>query len=130
MPNRSQAPADKTCERCGRRITWRKKWARDWDQVRYCSQSCRSGNRTTDAELDDFLLTLIAAQPRRRVDVLGEIDARVVRAGLATSAEVREQVRRSARRLSARGLVIIRQGGHVVDASLLKGDFSVELATA
>ncbi|MEM1363460.1 MAG: DUF2256 domain-containing protein [Pseudomonadota bacterium] len=31
----------KTCQHCGRPFTWRKKWARDWDAVRYCSVRCR-----------------------------------------------------------------------------------------
>ena len=31
----------KTCACCGRPFTWRKKWARDWDAVRYCSDACR-----------------------------------------------------------------------------------------
>jgi hypothetical protein len=31
----------KTCPACQRPFTWRKKWARDWDQVRYCSERCR-----------------------------------------------------------------------------------------
>ncbi len=31
----------KTCARCGRPFTWRKKWARDWPQVRFCSERCR-----------------------------------------------------------------------------------------
>jgi len=31
----------KTCAACGRPFAWRKKWARDWDQVRYCSERCR-----------------------------------------------------------------------------------------
>lgn len=33
----------KTCETCGRPFTWRKKWERDWEQVRYCSDRCRAG---------------------------------------------------------------------------------------
>jgi hypothetical protein len=32
----------KICEACARPFAWRKKWARDWDQVRYCSDRCRS----------------------------------------------------------------------------------------
>jgi hypothetical protein len=24
-------------------FAWRKKWARDWENVRYCSDRCRSG---------------------------------------------------------------------------------------
>ena len=32
----------KTCAQCGRPFAWRKKWARDWDAVRYCSDRCRA----------------------------------------------------------------------------------------
>ncbi|MGE6372738.1 DUF2256 domain-containing protein [Stutzerimonas stutzeri] len=31
----------KVCARCGLPFTWRRKWARCWDEVRYCSQRCR-----------------------------------------------------------------------------------------
>jgi len=31
----------KLCATCARPFTWRKKWARDWDSVRYCSERCR-----------------------------------------------------------------------------------------
>ena len=34
----------KTCATCGLDFAWRKKWARDWDDVRYCSEKCR-GNK-------------------------------------------------------------------------------------
>jgi hypothetical protein len=30
-------PPPKSCAVCGRAITWRKKWERDWESVRYCS---------------------------------------------------------------------------------------------
>ena len=43
MP-RGIAKADlpaKLCVACGRPFTWRKKWARDWEQVRFCSDRCR-----------------------------------------------------------------------------------------
>ena len=32
----------KICASCGRPFAWRKKWARDWDQVLYCSDRCRT----------------------------------------------------------------------------------------
>ncbi|WP_454882842.1 DUF2256 domain-containing protein [Sphingomonas oryzagri] len=32
---------EKTCAACGRPFAWRKKWARDWENVRYCSDACR-----------------------------------------------------------------------------------------
>ncbi|WP_242472565.1 DUF2256 domain-containing protein [Ectothiorhodospira mobilis] len=31
----------KVCPVCGRPFTWRRKWARVWDEVRYCSERCR-----------------------------------------------------------------------------------------
>ncbi|WP_271197944.1 DUF2256 domain-containing protein [Pseudomonas turukhanskensis] len=31
----------KTCVTCERPFTWRKKWARCWNDVRYCSERCR-----------------------------------------------------------------------------------------
>jgi hypothetical protein len=33
----------KRCPVCEREFTWRKKWARDWEQVVYCSDACRKG---------------------------------------------------------------------------------------
>ncbi|MGF2733889.1 DUF2256 domain-containing protein [Marinobacter sp. DUT-1] len=31
----------KTCPVCQRPFAWRRKWARDWENVRYCSERCR-----------------------------------------------------------------------------------------
>ncbi|MFZ9291925.1 MAG: DUF2256 domain-containing protein [Ilumatobacteraceae bacterium] len=31
----------KVCASCGREYEWRRKWARDWPSVRYCSDRCR-----------------------------------------------------------------------------------------
>ncbi|PHQ36141.1 DUF2256 domain-containing protein [Rhodopirellula bahusiensis] len=31
----------KICPVCRREFAWRKKWARDWGKVRYCSNACR-----------------------------------------------------------------------------------------
>lgn len=38
----------KTCPVCERPFAWRKKWARDWDRVVYCSTRCR-GQRKPSA---------------------------------------------------------------------------------
>jgi|GEM_PF-246154 hypothetical protein len=29
------------CAVCGRLFVWRKKWERDWQHVKYCSDACR-----------------------------------------------------------------------------------------
>nr|WP_211277422.1 DUF2256 domain-containing protein [Erythrobacter donghaensis] len=45
MRKKSDLPT-KTCLACGLPFTWRKKWERDWDNVKYCSDRCRSGKGT------------------------------------------------------------------------------------
>jgi hypothetical protein len=32
----------KTCLACGRPFAWRKKWEKVWDEVRFCSDRCRT----------------------------------------------------------------------------------------
>ncbi|MCT4622327.1 MAG: DUF2256 domain-containing protein [Schleiferiaceae bacterium] len=31
----------KDCISCGRPFSWRKKWERDWENVKYCSTRCK-----------------------------------------------------------------------------------------
>ncbi|MEM8738428.1 MAG: DUF2256 domain-containing protein [Planctomycetota bacterium] len=38
--DRQAALPKKVCVRCGREFVWRKKWARDWAEVKYCSKRC------------------------------------------------------------------------------------------
>lgn len=38
--NNSHLP-QKICATCGRPFSWRKKWEKVWDEVRYCSDRCR-----------------------------------------------------------------------------------------
>jgi hypothetical protein len=46
---------------CGRSIEWRKKWERNWAEVRYCSDACRGMKLTdTDRELEVAILDLLA----------------------------------------------------------------------
>ncbi|WP_245759178.1 DUF2256 domain-containing protein [Tranquillimonas alkanivorans] len=36
----------KVCATCGRPFSWRRKWARDWENVRHCSERCRRSRRS------------------------------------------------------------------------------------
>jgi hypothetical protein len=38
----SERPS-KICVTCGKPFAWRKKWERDWEGVKYCSDRCRAG---------------------------------------------------------------------------------------
>ncbi|EHS53029.1 Uncharacterized conserved protein UCP037205 [Rhizobium sp. PDO1-076] len=31
----------KTCQACTLPFTWRRKWAKTWDDVKFCSERCR-----------------------------------------------------------------------------------------
>ncbi|WP_366520738.1 DUF2256 domain-containing protein [Zoogloea sp.] len=38
--NKQSLPS-KPCAVCGRPMSWRRKWARSWSEVKYCSDACR-----------------------------------------------------------------------------------------
>ena len=40
----------KTCATCGLDFAWRKKWAKDWDEVKYCSEKCRRNKPSAGTE--------------------------------------------------------------------------------
>ncbi|HQS03412.1 MAG: hypothetical protein B7Y07_08555 [Halothiobacillus sp. 24-54-40] len=40
----------KICLVCQRPFTWRKKWAKDWAQVKYCSDACRARSKQRPAK--------------------------------------------------------------------------------
>ncbi len=43
---KSELP-EKICPVCQRPFTWRKKWERNWDSVKYCSNACRKKKKAT-----------------------------------------------------------------------------------
>lgn len=43
---------EKNCAACGRPFAWRKKWERDWEQVKYCSDACRSRASSASRRVD------------------------------------------------------------------------------
>jgi hypothetical protein len=39
--NKAALPS-KPCAVCGRPMSWRKAWAKNWEAVKYCSDACRA----------------------------------------------------------------------------------------
>ena len=118
-------PPPKVCAVCGRTITWRKKWERDWEQVRYCSEGCRKRKAPEPAAaLERRILDMLATRARDATMCPSEV-ARAE--GGEDWRERMEPVREAARRLVARGEVEILQGGHVVDPSTAKGPIRLRL---
>ncbi|MBL7804826.1 MAG: DUF2256 domain-containing protein [Saprospiraceae bacterium] len=44
-PDKSDLP-EKICLVCGRPFMWRKRWEKNWDQVKYCSERCRRNRQS------------------------------------------------------------------------------------
>jgi hypothetical protein len=38
--NKASLPS-KPCAACGRMMSWRKRWAKNWAEVKFCSNACR-----------------------------------------------------------------------------------------
>lgn len=116
------APEDKTCASCGRRIEWRQKWAKTWDDVRYCSDACRRRKLTSvDVRLTELLGPLVERAGRAGADpddAARTVDPQAWQA-------LHEPARRAARRLVAAGVAEMVQNGRVVDPSTAKGPVRV-----
>ena len=115
---------DKPCARCGRRFSWRKKWARDWEQVRFCSDRCRRARGHDDEAFERAMLELLAARAKGLTLCPSEV-ARAV--DPERWRERMEDARSAARRLVARGLVEVTQRGQVVDPDRARGPIRVRL---
>lgn len=112
-------PEPKTCVACGRQIQWRKKWERDWEQVRYCSKACRRrGVSEVDTHLETAIMDLLDARARTGTICPSEAARQV---GGENWRELMEPAKRAARRLVDAGSIEITQAGHVVDPSTAKG---------
>jgi len=127
----------KTCTVCGRTIEWRRKWARHWQDVRYCSDACRrrgrsSAARDLDAALERAILELLEGRAAGATICPSEAARRVATEagdpGEDAWRELMEPARMAARRLVDRGEVLITQRDRVVDPSTAKGPIRIRRA--
>ncbi|MEQ8850472.1 MAG: DUF2256 and DUF3253 domain-containing protein [Phycisphaerales bacterium] len=116
----------KVCARCGRSFGWRRKWADDWDAVRYCSKSCRS-RKLSDA--DRALESAIVELLERRAAGASICPSEAARAVDADGWRgLLEPARMAARRLVAAGRVEITQKGRAVDPDTARGPIRIRWA--
>ncbi len=128
-PEKTTPHKDKICQSCGRAFAWRKKWEKDWDVVRYCSDACR-GHKPgqSDQALEAAILELLAERGRDKTICPSEA-AKLV-GGKAERRDwegLMEPARAAARRLVAAGRIVITQHGRVVDPSTAKGPIRLKL---
>ena len=119
MQQSKAKPLSKVCATCGRRFEWRKAWARDWSDVKYCSQRCRrSKPGPVERELEATILRLLATRSADASICPSEV-ARVVDPD--EWQRLMEPVRQAARRLAAAREVEIAQGGRPADPTSARG---------
>jgi hypothetical protein len=112
-------PDVKPCAVCGRTIEWRKAWERSWAEVKYCSDGCRKRKAAAkDDALETRILALLAERARGATICPSEVARQVAPDDFRP---LMPQVREAARRLVAKGLLDITQGGRVVDGSTARG---------
>jgi hypothetical protein len=112
---------EKTCASCGRRIKYQKRWRKTWENVRYCSHSCRREKLDkTDCLLEQSLLALLETKPTI-------CPTEAAQAISKDWQSLHERSRRAARRLVSAGKVEMVQNGRVVDASTAKGPVRLRL---
>ena len=121
-------PPPKTCVACGREIQWRKKWERDWDNVRYCSAACRRHKvKPIDERLEAAILDLLAQRGPNKTICPSEA-ARAVEPD--DWRDLMEPARAAARRLVAAGKAEVLQRGVPVDPSTARGPIRVGAPTS
>lgn len=113
----------KTCVSCGRTFTWRKSLNKNWDQVKYCSNACRTRKISNlDKRIERKILELLETQPHKTQISTKEI-AKAVRD--KDDKNLFEPIKRAARRLESTKSVIITQKGKKVDSSKAKGHLEI-----
>lgn len=117
-------PAKKTCVHCGRTMSWRKKWANEWDTVKYCSDRCRrSAGKSVHQEIERVILSMVGE--RRQGSICPSEAARAV--DPEGWRDRMSDVRDAARRLAAAGRIVITQGGRAVDPAGIRGPVRLAL---
>ena len=106
---------------CGRTIEPRKKWAKNWDEIKYCSEKCRRNKKAPnyESQIIDLLKTRGFEKTICPSEVLPENEK--------MNKAMMEEVRSSARLLVSKGEIVILQKGHVVDPSTAKGPIRLKL---
>jgi hypothetical protein len=104
-------------------MTWRAKWARNWDQIKYCSDACRRSRiSAVDVRLEQAIRGLLNTRTRD-ASICPSEAARLV--GGEQWRTLMEPARMAARRLVLQEEVEITQGGRVVDPSRAKGPIRI-----
>lgn len=111
----------KICQSCGREIEYRKKWQKNWEQIKYCSDECRQNKSRFDFK-EAILNQLAERGPSKTI-----CPSEVLPPEQKQDSVMMEHVRRSARLLAEENKIEITQSGRVVDPLTFKGPIRLRL---
>ena len=114
---------EKPCVVCGRTITWRKAWEKNWNEIKYCSDQCRKSRSKDLSGFENQILELL----KKRGRGLTICPSEVLPMEEKKDKLKMEEVRQAARRLVHKGQLEITQKGQVVDPSEFKGAIRLRL---
>jgi hypothetical protein len=123
VPLSSTKVENKNCELCGRKIEWRARWAKNWDEIKFCSDQCRRSKKTKHLGFEEKILTVLVKRPASSTICPSE----VLEDYLKQDPEHMELVRQAARRLVHQGKILILQKGREVDPSDFRGPIRLKL---
>lgn len=114
----------KNCAKCGRIIEYRKKWEKNWNDVKYCSDKCRK-NKSIESDLsyENKILKLLS----KRASSSTICPSEVLNAEDKKNKLLMEEVRQAARRLVHQNKIVITQKNKIVDPSDFKGPIRLKL---
>ena len=114
-------PPSKVCASCGRSFEYRKKWTRNWDSVKYCSDACRG--KKTKFDFRGAILERLAA-----ISATSSIcPSDILPPEQKSDPQMMEHVRRSARLLAHAGRIEITQRDRPVDPDNFRGPIRLRL---
>jgi Protein of unknown function (DUF3253)/Uncharacterized protein conserved in bacteria (DUF2256) len=104
-------------------MEWRKAWAKNWAEVKYCSDKCRRSKHDPNNEKLEASILDLLNQRAEDATICPSEAARVV--GGESWQDLMQPARDAARRLVDRGEVVITQKGRVVDPSTARGPIRI-----
>lgn len=115
----------KICQICGRSFEWRKKWEKNWDEIKYCSDQCRKKSKIKRDNEAYSVLIIDLLQSRPKGSTICPSD--ILAFNEKSLKPIMEEVRQSARRLAHAGLIDITQKGQIVNPDKFRGPIRLRL---
>ena len=119
--------AEKPCAVCGRTIEWMQRYARTWEDVKFCSARCkRIGLGRAEEDLEHAIIDLLEQRTGRQT--VTPLEAAKLVGGDDGWQSLMIHAHSAVRRLVAQGVVEITRNGKVIDLSEADGSVRIRRA--